>query len=98
MKQDIETATELSILCAAREKDHTKRTSFVDNLLGAQLKRYGTNIVLATSDFGDFPLDLYSRLHVEAFDLGKNVITIGFVEYDRQKAEDCRKTFRKKTT
>ena len=97
-KQDIEVAAELSMFCSAKEKSHGTRMSFVDNLLGSQLKKYGEKIVLATSDIDDFPLEMYTRLHVEAYDLGKNVVMIAFIEYNQDKAKACRDTFERKTT
>jgi predicted nucleic acid-binding protein len=95
-KANIESATEISMLCSAKENNHATRTSFVDNLLGAQLKKYGDKIILATSDFEDFPLHMYERMHVKAYDLGKNVITIGFIGFDQAKWEACLDTFTRK--
>jgi len=58
--------------------------SLVDCVNSALLERYGSSLVLVTTDINDYPLCLHDRFHVEVVDTKKEIINIGFFTFDKE--------------
>jgi len=95
---DVEMAIQISLACAAMQPGSSKQASYVDSLLRAQLQKYQDKIILATTNYHDFPLHCFDRLHTEAYDLGSKIITISFIQFNQKKFENCMQVFESKNS
>ena len=80
----INDAIRIANIYAAR-RNH--KTSLVDCLIAAYLRKYSRHLILVTTNHQDFPTYLFDRLFIYPIDTEKDIITLAFYKFDQAKAQ-----------
>jgi len=82
---DVANAVKLSQLYSIADRGRYKNIGYVDCLIAAQLLRYKNHVLLATLNIDDFPVFIFDRVVVSAYDVGEKVVTIALIGYNDEK-------------
>lgn len=91
-RQTIQSAEYIGLLYTNKRK---KGIGHIDKIIAAQLKKYGSNLWLATENHKDFPQLLFNRDGVHCVEIGDEVKTIGLYQFSPTKYEKAVTDFRK---
>jgi len=96
VQDDIKQAIYLSAFYSNKIHSQDRRQiSYTDCLLAAQLVKFKDKVVLLTTDFRDFPNIIFDRIKVQAIDLGDEVMTIAFIQFNLDKYNKTESDFKK---
>ncbi len=82
----IEDATRIANIYSNKRIDN-KQIGIVDCCLSSYLKKHSQLLTLLTLDNNDFPLVIHDRVGVEIIDTGKELLVLGFYEFNKKKYE-----------
>jgi predicted nucleic acid-binding protein len=82
----------------AHQKISPKQISLVDCFIAAYMKKYSDKLFLITKDHKDFPLSIFNRLHIFAFNAGDDVLAPAIYQFNIQKWENCYSDYMKAQT
>jgi len=93
--EDVNNAIWLSVLIKHKIPQIRKQISYTDFLIAAQLMKYKKRIILATTNWRDFPDIIFDRIKIMAIDTGKEVLTIAFIQFNQEKYKKIAEDFKK---
>lgn len=93
--EDINNAVWLSILTRHKLPQVGRQISYTDFLIASQLMKYKDKLILATTNWKDFPEIIFDRIKLMAIDTGKEVLTIAFIQFNLEKYKKIAENFNK---
>ncbi len=94
-KAILKNAEELGNLYSNKNSNLSQQISITDCLIAAQLMEYGNQSILATLDNNDFPLFIFDRVDIFTIDTKKEILNIGFYQFNERKYKSCKTAFKK---
>lgn len=93
-KEDLYLANQIYLALKNKDPNLARRASMEDRLLGAVLARYGDALLLATTNYKDFPTFLYDREYVFGFEnRDGNIQNICMIKFNQAKFKTWLKQF-----